>query len=164
MSPGYLQFGLGLDYKPNDNLQVSFHPLSSKYTFITDPALQLKGNYGLEKDRDNHVYEFGAFLGARYKFNIMENVSYDNRVGIYSNYLKTPENMTVAYQGVLDLKVNKLISAQASINLFYDENQIKATQAKQTLGVGLAYKFDNLAKLKEKPANLPPLETEPQAK
>lgn len=163
MAPGYLSFGLGIDYKPNENLQVNFHPLTSRFTFVTDNDLQYEGSFGLKEDGDTYLYEFGAFVGARYKFNIMENISYDNRLGIYSNYLDEPFNMDVAYQGVLDLKVNNFISAQATINLFYDEDQIKKTQVKQTLGVGLAYKFDNTAKLKERPENMPKIELTPEA-
>lgn len=163
MAPGYLSFGLGVDYKPSENLQVNFHPFTSRFTFVTDKDLQFAGSYGLKEDDDTYVYEFGAYIGARYLFNIMENISYDNRLGIYSNYLDQPFNMDVAYQGVLDLKVNNWISAQATINLFYDEDQIKRTQLKETLGVGLTYKIDNTEKLKQKPENLPPVEIEPQA-
>lgn len=64
--------------------------------------------------------------------------------------------MDIAYQGVLDLKVNSFISAQATVNLFYDEDQIQKTQLKQTLGVGLSYKFNNSERLKMKEINLPP--------
>lgn len=154
MAPGQWALGIGVDYKPSDNLQVNFHPFTSRFTFVKDPDLQVAGNFGLKEDGDSYFYEFGAYLGARYKFNIMNNISYDSRLGIYSNYLSKPQNMDIAYQGVLDMKVNNLISAQATINLFYDEDQIKKTQLKQTLGVGLAYKFDNIAELKIRPENI----------
>jgi len=163
IAPGYLSFGLGVDYKPNENLQVNFHPFTSRFTFVTDKDLQYQGSFGLKEDGDTYLYEFGAYIGARYKFNIMENISYDNKLGIYSNYLDKPFNMDVAYQGVLDMKVNNFISAQATVNLFYDENQIKKTQLKQTLGVGLAYKFNNTEKLKERPENMPKVELTPEA-
>lgn len=163
MAPGYLSFGVGVDYKPNDNLQVYFHPFTSRFTFVQDKELQYEGNYGLKHDGDSFVYEFGAYMGARYKFNITDNISYDNRLGIYSNYLKKPQNMDIAYQGILDLKVTKWISAQATINLFYDEDQIKKTQLKETLGIGFAYKFDNTEKLKLKEENLPPFPTVEEA-
>src|SRR5690606_694801 len=156
MAPAYLSFGLGVDYKPNENLQVNFHPFTSRFTFVMDDDLKYKGNFGLKEDGDNYLYEFGAFLGARYKFIITNKISYDNRLGIYSNYLEKVLNMDVAYQGVLDMKINNFLSAQATVNLFYDENQIKKTQLKETLGVGLAYKFNNVAKLKLKEENLPP--------
>ena len=147
MAPAYLSFGIGTDYKPNDNFQVNIHPFTTRTTFVFDKDLQRKGIYGLKKDGDNSVFEFGAYLGARYKFKIMEGITYDNRFGVFSNYLNQPFNMDIAYWGLLDLKVNKYISAQLTLNLLYDEDQIKKTQIKQTLGIGLSYKFDN--KLKE---------------
>lgn len=157
MAPAYWSFGIGVDYKPSETLQLSFHPFTSRFTFVTDKDLQYKGNYGLKHDGDSYFYEFGAFLGARYKIQLMEGISLDNRLGIYSNYLDTPLNMDVAYQGVLDMKVNKFISAQATVNLFYDEDQIKRTQMKETFGVGLAYNFNNTEKLKALPENRPAL-------
>lgn len=150
MSPGYLTIGLGVDYKPDDNLQINIHPATARFTFVTDKDLQKKGNFGLEDDGDNMYFQFGAFLGARYKFTIMKNITYDNRLGIYSDYLDKPLNMLVSYEGVLNLKVNDWVSAQVNLNLLYDENQIKKTQLKETLGVGFTYKFNNAEKLKAK--------------
>ncbi len=156
MAPAYWSMGIGVDYKPNENLQINFHPLTSRFTFVMDDDLQYAGNFGLKEDGNSYFYEFGAYLGARYKINFLKNFSYDNRLGIYSNYLDSPFNMDIAYQGVLDMKINSFLSAQATINLFYDENQIQRTQVKQTLGVGLSYKFNNEAKLKLREENLPP--------
>ncbi|HUH34976.1 MAG TPA: DUF3078 domain-containing protein [Moheibacter sp.] len=163
MAPAYWSFGIGVDYKPSDNLQLNFHPFTSRFTFVLDKDLQTKGNYGLKDDGESHYYEFGAFIGARYKIELMEGIFYDNRIGIYSNYLNNPLNFDIAYQGILDMKVNKLISAQATVNLYYNENQIKRTQLKETLGVGLSYKFNNTAKLKMKEENLLPFPTVEEA-
>jgi Protein of unknown function (DUF3078). len=146
MAPAYLSIGLGLDYKPNDNFQVNLHPLTARITFVMDEDLQWAGKYGLKNDGDSAFFELGAYIGARYKFQIMEGISYDNRIGIFSNYLDKPQNMDIAYWGLLDLKVNRFISAQVAVNLLYDENQIKKTQIKQTLGIGFNYKFDNQPK------------------
>lgn len=156
MAPGYFSFGVGVDYKPNENIQLSLHPFTSRFTFVMDEDFQKKGSFGLKADGDSYVYEFGAFVGARYKIPVYQNITYDNRLGVYINYLENPLNMDIAYQGVLDMKINSLISTQATINLFYDENQVKKTQLKQTLGVGISYKFNNAAKLKLREDNLPP--------
>lgn len=163
MAPGYWSFGIGVDYKPSDNLQLNFHPFTSRFTFVLDKDLKTQGNYGLKEDDDSYFYEFGAFIGARYKVKLMEDISYDSRLGIYSNYLTEPLNFDIAYQGILDMKVNKLISAQATINLYYNENQIKKTQLKETLGVGLSYKFNNAEKLKLREENIPPFPTVEEA-
>ena len=150
MAPAYLSLGIGADYKPNENFQVNIHPLTARFTFVLDEDLQYKGNYGLENDGDSSFFELGAYLGARYKFKIMEGITYDNRLGIFANYLDKPQNMDISYWGLLDLKVNRFISAQVAINLLYDEDQISKTQVKQTLGIGFNYKFDNKPKEEEK--------------
>lgn len=161
MAPGYLSLGLGLDYKPNENFQVNIHPFTPRATFVLDKDLQKKGKFGLKADGDAAVLEFGAYLGARYKFQIMEGISYDNRIGIYADYLKNFGNMDVAYQGLLDLKVNRFVSAQLSVNLLYYEDQIKKVQVKQTLGIGFNYKFDNTKPKEAAPATTAFIQEQP---
>lgn len=147
MAPGYLTFGLGVDYIPNDNFQLSIHPLTSRLTFIGDKAVFDPNKDGILTDAygakpgENFVYQLGAYFGGRYKVKLMENMLLDNRFGIFTNYLKNPQNLVMAYSGILDMKVNKFISTQITADLFYDDNQIGKLQLKETLGVGLTYKF-----------------------
>lgn len=146
-APAYVTAGFGLDYIPNDNFQLSIHPLTSRFTFVTDEAVFDPNNDGIlteafgVKPGDNFVYQLGAYVGGRYKTKLMENILLDNRFGIFSNYLKDPQNVVLAYSGILDMKVNKFISTQITADLFYDDNQIGKLQLKETLGVGLTYKF-----------------------
>lgn len=155
-APAYISIGVGVNYNPKPNLQFSFHPITSRTTVVADRDLQKKGNYGLKNDDDLLYFEIGAYFGARYKLKLFENVHYDNNIAIFSNYTDEPLNFDVVYAGVLDMKINNFMSTQLSINLIYDENQIKETQLKQTLGVGLTYKIDNgkPKKAKKKPKEL----------
>ena len=146
-SPGYITLGLGVDYIPNDNFQLSIHPITSRFTVIADKAVFdadgdgiLTPAYGA-KPTETLVYQLGAYFGGRYKVKLMENILLDNRFGVFTNYLDKPQNMVVSYSGVLDMKVNKFISTQITADLFYDDNQIGKLQLKETLGVGLTYKF-----------------------
>jgi hypothetical protein len=146
-APAYVTAGFGLDYIPNDNFQLSIHPLTSRFTFVTDPAVFDPNNDGIlteafgVKPGETFVYQLGAYVGGRYKTKLMENILLDNRFGIFSNYLKDPQNVVLAYSGILDMKINKFISTQITADLFYDDNQIGKLQLKETLGVGLTYKF-----------------------
>ena len=47
--------------------------------------------------------------------------------------------MDFSYNGQLNFRVNKLISANVSADLLYDHDQIKRMQFKQTLGIGFSY-------------------------
>lgn len=147
LSPGYITAGFGIDYIPNDNFQISIHPLTSRLTFVKDNAVFDPNNDGILTDAfgvapgKHFVYQFGAYIGGRYKAKLMENIFLDNRLGVFSNYLKDPQNLVMAYSGILDMKVNRFISTQITADLFYDNNQIGKLQLKETLGVGLTYKF-----------------------
>lgn len=146
-SPGYVTLGLGLDYIPNDNFQISIHPLTSRFTIIADKAVFDPNQDGIlteaygAKPTESLVYQLGAYFGGRYKAKLMENIFLDNRFGIFTNYLEKPQNMVLSYSAILDMKVNKFISTQITADLFYDDNQIGKLQLKETLGVGLTYKF-----------------------
>jgi hypothetical protein len=94
--------------------------------------------------------EFGASLDAYYKVNLMENISFENILKLYSNYLEDPQNVDVDYTANLFLKVNDYITVNTGVQLLYDDNvQIQKTdgrvgpglQVRQVFGAGFTYKF-----------------------
>ncbi|WP_374462188.1 DUF3078 domain-containing protein [Chryseobacterium taeanense] len=143
MAPGYLNVGMGITYRPNDNINVTLRPSNARWTFVFDEDLQTAGTYGLKADGDNSLLQYGFLGTALYKFKLMENINVTNTASVFSNYLDHPERLVLAYGLVLNLKVNKFISSNITVDLMYDHNQIKKTQLKQTLGVGFAYTLDN---------------------
>jgi hypothetical protein len=143
MAPGYLNFGLGITYRPNDNLTVTMRPANARWTLVLDKELQLAGNYGLKQDGDSSLLQFGFLGTALYKVKLMENVSLTNSASVFSNYLDHPDRLVLAYGAVLNLKVNKFLSSNITVDVLYDHNQIQKTQLKQTLGIGLAYTVNN---------------------
>lgn len=143
MAPGYVSVGAGFTYKPSDNFTMTLRPANARWTFVGDKDLQFAGNYGLKHDGDSSLFQFGFLGTAQYKLKIMENISLMNSASVFSNYLDHPERLVLSYGGILNMKVNKYISTQVTLDLLYDHNQIKKTQLKQTLGIGLAYNIDN---------------------
>jgi len=143
MSPGYVNVGAGFTYKPNDNFTMTLRPANARFTFVMDSDLQYAGNYGLKNDGDSMLFQFGFLGTAQYKVKLMENITLQNTASVFSNYLDHPERLVLSYGGILNMKVNKYISTNVTLDLLYDHNQIKKTQLKQTLGIGLAYNIDN---------------------
>ncbi|KQT24348.1 hypothetical protein ASG22_10075 [Chryseobacterium sp. Leaf405] len=150
MAPGYLNVGLGITYRPNDNVNVSLRPSNARWTFVLDKDLQTAGSYGLKADGDASLLQFGFLGTAVYKVKLMENVNLSNTASVFSNYLDHPERLVLAYGMVLNLKVNRFISSNITVDVMYDHNQIQKTQLKQTLGVGLAYTLNNGVKRSER--------------
>lgn len=149
MAPGYVNVGVGLTYKPSPNFSFNIYPGNARMTLVLDPSLQYAGNYGLLEDGQNILFQLGMLTKIFYKLSIMENIHFTNNFTTFSNYLENPERMVINYLGTLDLKVNKLISASVVANIIYDHNQIRRTQLRQTLGIGLTYNITNGVKRSE---------------
>lgn len=153
MAPGYVNLGAGFTYKPSDNFTMTLRPANARFTFVLDKDLQWAGNYGLKNDGDSMLFQFGFLGTAQYKVKLMENITLQNNASVFSNYLDHPERLVLSYSGILNMKVNKYISTNVTLDLLYDHNQIKKTQLKQTLGIGLAYNIDNGKKRSEDKRN-----------
>lgn len=95
----------------------------------------------------------GASLDAYYKVNLMENVSLENILKLYSNYLEDPQNVDVDYTANLFMEVNRFITVNAGVQLLYDDNtnvpkvrngvetEGPGLQVRQIIGAGITYKF-----------------------
>ena len=143
MAPGYLNIGAGFTYKPNEDFTLTLRPANARMTFVLDKDLQYKGNYGLKNDGDSMLFQFGFYADASYKIKLMENIHLTNKAWLFSNYLDHPERIAMGYSGILNLKINKYISSNITLDLVYDHNQIRKVQLKQTLGLGFAYNISN---------------------
>ncbi len=150
--PGYLSFGPGFLWKKSDNFSINFAPITSKITFLTSEI------YSYNEDTDSYdssndietfgvapgdaiLYEFGFNARGYYKFNIMENVSMENILTLFSNYLDKPQNIDLDYTMNLDMKINSFLSAKLVFQTIYDDNAYKGFQIREVFGLGLNYGF-----------------------
>lgn len=139
MAPGYLNVGVGISFNPKENFQVIFRPVNGKFTFVTDPLLQVAGRYGLTSDGQSVRSELGAMLNVLYRLKIYKGVNLDNQLNFFTNYLSHSERVDIAYNGTLNIKFNRFISTIVSLDMVYDHDQVARLQRKQTLSVGLSY-------------------------
>lgn len=144
-SPAYLTFGPGLYYKKNDNFKLNFAPLTSKFTFVdnfyTSAFGYEDGSYFGVNANKSMRYELGFYASAYYKFNLMKNVSVENLLNLYSNYLEDPENVDLDYQINVVMTINKTLSANFTFQTIYDDNAFRGFQTRQVFGLGVNYGF-----------------------
>lgn len=150
LSPGYLYAGVGILYNPNENFQIIFRPLNGKFTFVNDPLLQKVGKYGLEEDGQAIRAELGALVNILYRIKLFKDIDLVNQVNFFSNYGFHVERVDIAYNGTLNMKFNKFITTNISLDLLYDHDQTQKLQLKQTLGIGFSYNFGFEIKEKNK--------------
>lgn len=139
-SPAYFQAGPGMMWKKSDNLKFNIAPATSKLIIVHDHFTDLGPSFGVEQG-DTSRYEFGAALNGYYKFNIMENVSVENILNLYSNYLEDPQNVDIDYQLNIVMKVNKYLSTNFTFQTIYDDNAFRGFQTRQNIGVGVNFGF-----------------------
>lgn len=143
LSPGYLQFGPGMLWKKTDNLKFNLAPATSKMTFVdnafTSGVGYVDGTYfGVDQGKSMR-YELGFHASGYYKAVIMANVSFENILALYTNYLEDPQNVDIDYQLNVVMKINKYLSTNLSFQAIYDDNAFQGFQVRQVFGLGVNF-------------------------
>lgn len=139
-SPAYFQFGPGMLWKKSNNVSVNFSPATAKLILVHDHFTEFGPSFGVLQG-DTSRFEFGASISGYYKFNVMTNVSIENRINLYSNYLDNPQNVDIDYQMNIIMKINKYLSANIAVQAIYDDNSVQAVQVREVFGLGANYGF-----------------------
>ncbi len=135
-SPAYFQFGVGMLYKKSDNLKINVAPATSKLIVVHRHFTDLGPSFGVAQGESTR-YEFGAAVNGYYKFNIMENVTAENILNLYTNYLEDAQNIDVDYTLNIVMKVNKYMSTNLSFQTIYDDNAFAGFQTREVIGIGV---------------------------
>lgn len=153
LSPAYLQLGPGMLWKKNDNLYVNLAPATTKFIFVDKVFTRVdEGIPGALDAYNEHKYfgidanetsrfEFGASLTGYAKFPIMTNITTENILSLYANYLEDTKNIDIDYTFNLVMKVNKSISTNVTFQAIYDDNAVQGFQIRESLGIGINYGF-----------------------
>lgn len=157
LSPGYLTFGPGMLYQKDENFKVNIAPATSKLTFVdsqytsdrivydTDGVATLipytDGSYfGVDRGKSMR-YELGFHVAAYYKLAIMTNVTFENILTLYSNYLEDPQNVDLDYQLNVLLKINRYLTTVLSFQTIYDDNAFEGFQIREVFGLSVNIGF-----------------------
>ncbi len=159
LSPAYLTFSGGFDYKPNKNFSAFISPLSVKTTYVLNPDVN-ETVFGLI---EGETSKSRIGIGGKVEFTqpLMENVVLRSKSSTFINlgrnnnnesqFAKIPDFDT---ENAIDFKVNQFITTQINFHLIYDKDieskwtdkagtEQKGTrlQVKEFLTLGISYKF-----------------------
>ena len=155
------------------NLNFYFSPLTVKTTLVLDQRLADLGSFGVNKavydEAGNLIQkgkmtrnEVGILLSNFWKTPVYKNMTLENRLSLYTDYINKFGNIDVDWQIQLDMVVNDYVRANIGLHMLYDDdvkakeqiNGVQTTvgpkvQLKQGLGIGFVYIF------KEKKSSTP---------
>jgi hypothetical protein len=139
-SPAYFQFGPGMLWKKSDNLKVNIAPATSKLILVHPHFTELGPSFGVAQG-DSSRFEFGAAINGYYKFTLFENVTLENILNLYTNYVEDPQNVDIDYTLNLVMKINKYLTTNIAFQTVYDDNAFRGFQTRQVIGLGVNYGF-----------------------
>jgi len=139
-SPATVQLGIGMYWKKSKDFWVNVAPMTGKLILVnrrfTESLNENQTYFGVKKD-GNSRFELGASVRSYYKSEIFENVTLENRLSLYSDYLDRPQNVDFDCTFNFIMKVNQYVSTNLIFQFVYDDNEIKRVQIREVLGVGL---------------------------
>lgn len=162
-APAYIIVAPGIEWTPVSWFSLFASPAAIRWTIVSNGPYSyaaqggvfnghvetpLASLYGVDPAKENRG-EFGAFVTASLRKDIVKNITYISKLDLYSNYLKNPANIDIFWTNKFLLKVNKFIQVSYAIDMLYDDdvkNPVAPTRALglqvlSTLGVGFALKL-----------------------
>tara|TARA_Y100000766_G_C18899812_1_gene602817 strand:- start:755 stop:1675 length:921 start_codon:yes stop_codon:yes gene_type:complete len=155
LAPGYLLGAIGMNYKLKEYFTLFVSPITSKTTFVLDETLSKAGAFGVDSEKTIRN-EVGGYLRGNFQKAVMKNVKITSSLGLFSNFIKNPENIDINWDLLILMKVNKFITTTINTNLIYDDdviitqdkngdgiNEINGPriQFKEIIGIGFSYKL-----------------------
>jgi len=141
LSPGYLLIGPGMLWEKNTNFKFNLAPATTKFVFVNkERTLPNKKYFGVEEGKSLRL-ELGFSASLLYKFNVMENITMENSLAFFSNYLDNPQNIDLNYLLTVDMKINKYFSTNFIFQTIYDDNAFKGFQVREVFGIGINYQI-----------------------
>lgn len=140
LSPAYWSFGPGMFWRKNENYRVNIAPATSRFTFVSEA---FSGSYGVPLGKRS-VYGLGFNLSGYVKLKLIDNVTMENIVQLYSDYLNNPQNIDINYQTNFLVTINKLLSMNLTLHVIVDDNATNTVQFRQIFGLGFNYTFHKI--------------------
>ena len=144
-SPAYISAGPGMLWKKSDNFKVNIAPATARFVVVDGRFTQTGASFGVAQG-ETVKKEVGTTIQAYYKTDIMKNVTIENILNVFGNYL---ENETTETYDAIDfdytlniaMKINEFLSANITGQAIYDKNAVAAVQVREVFGLGFNYKF-----------------------
>ena len=140
LTPGNFTLSLGLDYKPKNNISLYLSPIAGQWVYMRDTNLVAPSRYGLETGK-KFKSDAGAKVELKNQHELFKFLKIDNHLIIFSSYYEQPEKLTLDWRLTLNFKINYFMQTSVYANAVYNQNDSKKIQLKQTLNLGVYFRF-----------------------
>jgi hypothetical protein len=161
LNPGTFTVGVGVEYKPYTRTRINFSPLSYRNTFVLDTVTINQRLHGIDLDKRSRQ-EMGGQLVINSTNKLLETLSMNNAIRLFSGYLDKPQNVDVDWEISFDKQINWFFLIRLNLHLIYDDDiripvlnnegkpvlmpdgtakRVPRTQFKQFMGLTMSFKI-----------------------
>jgi len=154
-APAYIIISPGVEWKPNDWFSLFGSPFSTRWTIVTNGPYSYAGQggvfngqketalatlYGVDPSKQ-HRGEFGAFVTATVKKTIFKNTAYYSKLDLYSNYLKSPQNVDIFWTNQFKINLTKWLNVNYQLDMLYDDDVKNPKRPTSAIGLQMLSTF-----------------------
>ena len=139
MSPAYMQYIIGMDYK-RDGLSILLSPLTSIVTVVSDTAKIDQTRFKIAADKKSNVIN-GFSITTNWKWNITREITYNTRMELFYQYMSKDGQKRFDWENILDLRVNRFLSTRVLLQLRYFDNESDKFQVRENINIAFKYTF-----------------------
>ncbi len=140
-SPATFLLGPGMLWEKNENFKFNIAPATTKLVIVDrNFTLPKDAYFGVEEGKSTRL-ELGLSATGRLKIDLAENMSMENILNLYSNYLESPENIDIDYTMNLIMKINSHFTTNLIFQTIYDDNAFEGFQIREVFGLSFNYGF-----------------------
>lgn len=141
MSPANILLGPGMLWEKSKSFKFNIAPATAKLVLVDKEfTLPKKAYFGVEEGKSTR-FELGFNASGYLKFTLLENVTMEQILSLYSNYLEDTKNIDLDYTMNINMKVNKYLSTNFIFQTRYDDNAYEGFQLREVFGIGINYAF-----------------------
>jgi hypothetical protein len=154
-APAYIIIAPGVEWKPNSWFSLFGSPLSTRWIVTSNGPYSYAGQggifngqvetplatlYGVNPAKGNRG-EFGAFLTATIKKDILKNTAYYSKLDLYSNYVQNAKNVDVFWTNQFKVKLTKWLNVNYTLDMLYDDDVKNPKNPSSAIGLQLLSTF-----------------------
>ena len=157
LAPAYITLGVGIQWVPNKHFSINFAPLTGRIVIVNDTAIARILDFEPiidPNDPNIHYYndkvrvEFGARAVVKFNYPLAQNIDFDTKLELFSNYLENPQFIDVDWQNAIIMKINSWLNCSINTHMIYDydihfpdKKDGSKVQFKEVLSLGILFKL-----------------------
>ncbi|MBP5420447.1 MAG: DUF3078 domain-containing protein [Bacteroidales bacterium] len=139
LSPAYIQFIFGMDYK-KDDLSILLSPYTGMLTVVADTADIDQTLYSIDEDKRSK-YLNGYSVTVNWKKAIAYNVTYTTQCELFLEFVTKEGQKQFNWENIFDVQINRFLTTRFLLTLRYYDNESNKFQLKENYSIAFKYTF-----------------------